>query len=234
MSISDGLLSQFGFEIGATRSLLLDQFGGFGVEVAFVDEMPSAVAPILSPESVVGEPRKARCAVFYSITSCQAGLKGISFGNFLIKQVVEEISRELPNLKIFVTLSPVPGFRAWLEAERRAERALHAAECDKRGGDEQGAERDLGAEKQIAQYTKDLASIDAQLADAGLYQRDPARAQKLSIERGMLAKLLRALPNAWFDRLLAGRPRKRAMRSWCSSSLKNDSLLATMTRSGTR
>ena len=91
------------------------------VEVAFVDELPAAVAPILALESVVGEPKRARCAVFYSITSCQAGLKGISFGNFLIKQVAEDLRAELPNLKLFATLSPVPGLRAW------AERKLGAA-----------------------------------------------------------------------------------------------------------
>ncbi|MGE0357852.1 MAG: malonyl-CoA decarboxylase [Burkholderiales bacterium] len=84
------------------------------VEVAFVDELPSAVAPILSMESAVGDPRKARCAVFYSITSCQPGLKGISFGNFLIKQVAQDLHEELPNLRQFATLSPMPGFRAWL------------------------------------------------------------------------------------------------------------------------
>jgi malonyl-CoA decarboxylase len=83
------------------------------VEVAFVNEMPSEVAPILALESAVGDPRRARCAVFYSITSCQPGLKGISFGNFLIKQVAEDLRAELPNLKVFATLSPVPGLRAW-------------------------------------------------------------------------------------------------------------------------
>jgi malonyl-CoA decarboxylase len=85
------------------------------VEVAFVNEMPAAVAPILAMESAVGEPRQARCAVFYSITSCQEGLKGISFGNFLIKQVAEDLRAELPNLKTFATLSPVPGLRRWAQ-----------------------------------------------------------------------------------------------------------------------
>lgn len=87
------------------------------VEVAFVDELPAAVAPILSPESAIGDPRKARCAVFYSITSCQAGLKGISFGNFLIKQVAQDLREELPNLRLFSTLSPLPGFRPWLRRQ---------------------------------------------------------------------------------------------------------------------
>jgi len=85
------------------------------VEVAFVDEMPSDVAPILATESAVGDPRRARCAVFYSITSCQPGLRGVSFGNFLIKQVASDLHAELPNLKVFCTLSPIPGLRAWAE-----------------------------------------------------------------------------------------------------------------------
>ncbi|HRE14544.1 MAG TPA: malonyl-CoA decarboxylase [Usitatibacteraceae bacterium] len=85
------------------------------VEVAFTDALPGEVSPILSLDSAVGEPRRARCAVFYSITSCQPGLKGISFGNFLIKQVAEDLHAELPNLKVFATLSPVPGFRSWLK-----------------------------------------------------------------------------------------------------------------------
>jgi malonyl-CoA decarboxylase len=97
------------------------------VEVALVDEMPADVAPILAPESVVGEPRRARCAVFYSITSCQPGLRGVSFGNFLIKQVASDLHAELPNLKVFATLSPVPGLRAW--AEKRAAHVPRVAEA---------------------------------------------------------------------------------------------------------
>jgi malonyl-CoA decarboxylase len=87
------------------------------VEVAFVDELPSAVAPILAMDGAVGEPKRARCAVFYSITSCQAGLRGISFGNFLIKQVAADLHAELPNLKVFATLSPVPGLRKWVRQQ---------------------------------------------------------------------------------------------------------------------
>jgi malonyl-CoA decarboxylase len=84
------------------------------VEVAFVNDLPGSVAPILAMDGAVGDPRRARCAVFYSITSCQAGLRGISFGNFLIKQVAADLHSELPNLKIFATLSPLPGLRAWI------------------------------------------------------------------------------------------------------------------------
>jgi malonyl-CoA decarboxylase len=58
---------------------------------------------------------QATTAVFYSISNCQPGLRGVSFGNFLIKQVVEDVSRDLPSLKTFVTLSPAPGFGPWLK-----------------------------------------------------------------------------------------------------------------------
>jgi malonyl-CoA decarboxylase len=92
------------------------------VEVAFTNELPSAVAPILSLDSVVGDPKRAKCAVFYSITSCQDGLKGISFGNFLIKQVAADLHAELPNLRTFATLSPIPGLRRWVE--KTADQAL--------------------------------------------------------------------------------------------------------------
>ncbi|MCS0496194.1 malonyl-CoA decarboxylase [Ancylobacter sp. MQZ15Z-1] len=88
------------------------------VEVALTRDPPEAIAPILSNDRVPLDPTKAKTAAFYSISNCQRGLGGVSFGNFLIKQVVEEISREFPNLTHFVTLSPVPTFRDWLEAER--------------------------------------------------------------------------------------------------------------------
>ncbi len=61
------------------------------------------------------DPAHADTAIFYSISNCQSGLAGISFGNFLIKRVVEELSGEFRNLKTFATLSPIPGFRRWLD-----------------------------------------------------------------------------------------------------------------------
>ena len=84
------------------------------VEVALTKAIPDAVPPILAEERAQLAATDAVTAVFYSISNCQEGLRGISFGNFLIKQVVEELRRDLPNLKTFVTLSPVPGFRSWL------------------------------------------------------------------------------------------------------------------------
>jgi malonyl-CoA decarboxylase len=88
------------------------------VEVAFTDGLPRAIAPILGKNGNTLAPDKANTAVFYSISNCQRGLAGVSFGSFLIKQVVEEISREFPRLSNFVTLSPAPGFAGWLAHER--------------------------------------------------------------------------------------------------------------------
>lgn len=84
------------------------------VEVALTEAIPGAIAPLLDADRPPIAIDRTRTAVFYSISNCQRGLAGISFGNFLIKQVVEELRRELPKLENFVTLSPVPGFMDWL------------------------------------------------------------------------------------------------------------------------
>jgi malonyl-CoA decarboxylase len=85
------------------------------VEVALTESIPDAIAPLLAEDREPVEIERARTAVFYSISNTQRGLGGISFGNFLIKQVVEELRRELPKLENFVTLSPVPGFMHWVK-----------------------------------------------------------------------------------------------------------------------
>jgi malonyl-CoA decarboxylase len=86
------------------------------IEVALTRGMSAHVQPLIDLKSPVAMPANADCAMFYSITNCQEGLRGISFGNLLIKQVAEELKREFPHLRRFATLSPVPGFRRWLEA----------------------------------------------------------------------------------------------------------------------
>jgi len=91
------------------------------VEVALSGEMPEAIAPILSRQRTPTDPQEATTAAFYSISNCQTGLRGISFGSFLIKQVIEELTREFPALKNFVTLSPVPSFMYWLKQEQASE-----------------------------------------------------------------------------------------------------------------
>ena len=97
------------------------------VEVALTKDIPSSIQAVLADDRKVLPAEEATTAVFYSISNCQPGLRGISFGNFLIKQVVEDLSRDLPSLKTFVTLSPAPGFGPWL---KRA-----AADADGLGGD---------------------------------------------------------------------------------------------------
>jgi len=84
------------------------------IEVALTHGMADKVQPLLDPDSPVLPPEAAECAMFYSITNCQEGLRGVPFGSFLIKQVVEDVGREVPRIRKFATVSPVPGFREWL------------------------------------------------------------------------------------------------------------------------
>lgn len=119
------------------------------VEVALTEAIPDNVAGLLDLGREPIPAAKATTAVFYSISNTQKGLAGVSFGNFLIKQVVEDLKAELPNVKTFVTLSPVPGFAAWLKREREAE----ASEA-----------LDAGAREALA------------LLDAPDWRRDPAQA----------------------------------------------------------
>lgn len=84
------------------------------IEVALSRNLSDKVQVLLDPNSPVGDAESAEWAIFYSITNCQEGLRGVPFGNFLIKQVVEDVSRELPRIRKFATLSPIPGFHKWL------------------------------------------------------------------------------------------------------------------------
>jgi len=84
------------------------------VEIALTDSLPDNLAPLLELRRTSPPAKRINTVVFYSISNCHPGLAGISFGNFLIKNVVEELKKEMPGLKTFVTLSPVPGFRRWL------------------------------------------------------------------------------------------------------------------------
>jgi len=84
------------------------------VEVALVGGMADRVQPLIDPEAPVGDATAADTAIFYSINNCLEGLRGVTLGNFLIKLVAADLARELPALKTFATLSPVPGFAAWL------------------------------------------------------------------------------------------------------------------------
>ncbi len=128
------------------------------VEVALTNGLSDAVQPLLAqPENEAGcSASDADSAIFYSISNCQEGLRGVSFGNLLVKQVVEELKAELPQLKSFATLSPMPGFAAWLQAELSTDRPPLTAE-------------DIGGLPQ-----QSLAEAFAQLT-TGQWWEDPAR-----------------------------------------------------------
>jgi malonyl-CoA decarboxylase len=85
------------------------------VEIALVHGLADSVQWLLDRRAPLLDPALADTAIFYSISACQPGLAGISFGNFLIKRVVDVLSAEFSNLRQFATLSPVPGFRRWLD-----------------------------------------------------------------------------------------------------------------------
>lgn len=87
------------------------------VEVALVNGISSNIYDLLDEEAPAGDPKKADTAIFYSISNCQKGLTGVSFGNFLIKRVVADLASNLPNLKKFSTLSPIPGLVDWLRTQ---------------------------------------------------------------------------------------------------------------------
>lgn len=91
------------------------------VEVALVDGMAGNVQRLLDARDETADPKHANTAIFYSISNCQQGLAGISFGNFLIKRVAETLARDLPNIKDFATLSPIPGLRHHIDGRLKNE-----------------------------------------------------------------------------------------------------------------
>ncbi|HEV2335558.1 MAG TPA: malonyl-CoA decarboxylase family protein [Stellaceae bacterium] len=99
------------------------------VEVALVTGIAGNIHALLDEAAPIGDPQAADAAIFYSISNCQRGLHGISLGDFLIKRVVDALAGELSRLKSFATLSPLPGFRAWLTAEAARQGVLVAAEA---------------------------------------------------------------------------------------------------------
>jgi len=99
------------------------------IEVALVNGMADNIEALLDEDAPAEDPTAADTAVFYSISNAQRGLAGVSFGEFLVKRVVDDIARDLPNIETFATLSPVPGFRAWLD------RRLDAGETLLRDGE---------------------------------------------------------------------------------------------------
>lgn len=130
------------------------------VEVALVSGMAGDVGVLLDEEVPASDPFQADSAIFYSISNAQAGLAGISFGDFLIKRVASALTAELPNLKTFATLSPMPGFRAWMA------RAPEEAAETKLTPDERAAltEALTATADEMPEDDADLALIEAALA----------------------------------------------------------------------
>lgn len=99
-------------------------------EIALTRNLSAKVQPLLDPESPVIDPASCDCAMFYSISSCHDGLRGIPFGNALIRRAVDTLAREFPALNTFATVSPIPGFRAWLaETASHGDRARAALDA---------------------------------------------------------------------------------------------------------
>lgn len=97
------------------------------VEVALVPEMAASIAPLIDKKSQPLTPDQFKVAVFYSISNCQPGLRGVSLGNFLIKRVAETLKQELPQLKSFCTLSPIPGLMGWVQKSKESFEVLPEA-----------------------------------------------------------------------------------------------------------
>ena len=125
------------------------------VEVALVDRVSSSITPLLDEAAAPSDLGKATAAIFYSISNTQTGLRGVSFGDSLIKHVVETLTAEFPRLRTFATLSPIPGFRAWF--------GKHAGAVLKRLDDKRRAElvRVLGVGAPEASHL--LAALDKPL-----------------------------------------------------------------------
>ena len=114
------------------------------VEVALMDDMADSITPLLDEAAAPADLDTATTAIFYSISNTQAGLRGVSFGDSLIKRVVETLKQEFPRLKTFATLSPIPGFRPWLDKNLRAcwrKLDVNRAELGGRWGSEPRADR---------------------------------------------------------------------------------------------
>ena len=174
------------------------------VEVALTGDIPRSIGEVLEPEREVLPAQDATTAVFYSISNCQEGLRGISFGNFLIKQVAEDLKRELPGLDTFVTLSPVPGFARWLvdiaddpgdlalTNEERAELARPAGETISLD-EATRARRDKLLGQMMAQYMLRARTASGRVIDpvARFHLGNGARLERINVGGNLSARGLR-------------------------------------------
>jgi len=156
------------------------------VEVALTRSNPHTVGEVLRPDRVVLATTDVDTAVFYSISNCQKGLAGISFGNFLIKQVASELARELPGLTTFRTLSPVPGFMRWVNSRNVGE-----GEADSPVPEKAPAAVPLTAAAAAPAAAPAAASLDAELEAALTLARRVAASEELALDDGERLRLRR-------------------------------------------
>ena len=151
------------------------------VEVALTDHIPSTIGEILHRDPECEAPDNPTCAIFYSISNCHNGLAGVSFGNFLIKQVATSLKMRFPQLKTFSTISPAPGFRRWLQAEarQRDEIALLMDSFDASAAEDQKEE----LEKIAAQYFLQQKNSRAKPLDpvARFHLKNGAKLERINI-----------------------------------------------------
>jgi malonyl-CoA decarboxylase len=148
------------------------------VEIALLEDVPPAIGPLIEKKSEPGPSKRFKVAAFYSISNCQPGLRGVSLGNFLIKRVAERLKSEFPSIKTFCTLSPIPGFVRWLDADHEATAAglkapvrarLEAARADLKLGQAKMHER---LEQQWHPWRTSEEEQKSLLALASIYLRE--------------------------------------------------------------
>ena len=149
------------------------------VEVALVDRISDSITPLLDETAALCDITKATTAIFYSISNTQTGLRGVSFGDSLIKHVVETLQQEFPRLRTFATLSPIPGLRAWL--------GKHAGAMLERLDERRRAELGRAVGFEPPQVSHLLAAFDKA---QGLDERSPVRQMLLQCAAHYLAREL--------------------------------------------
>jgi malonyl-CoA decarboxylase len=159
------------------------------VEVALTDEMPNAVAPLIATRASAEpvEAGKPTVAVFYSISNCQPGLRGVSLGNFLIKRVAQHLAQEVPSLKTYCTLSPVPGLVRWLDQVDTQALPAALAQAHARVASWRAAHPNMGPEALAqggASLQEALARLSAYFLVHGSHQRGADPVARFHLDNG--------------------------------------------------
>ncbi len=136
------------------------------VEVALTDRLADSIQALLDEQAPVFDAQRADTAIFYSISNTQAGLRGVSFGNFLLKRVIDDLQRDFPKLRHFATLSPLPGFAAWVR-KNPAELAAEGLEFDATALATGAWTADATVVRRINEALAELAARYLTLAKAG-------------------------------------------------------------------